>query len=170
VIATEGTIASNAYLRAIQARRAGLPVVQKACPLLVPLVEEGRTEEDPIVRMVLAEYLDPLRALSPSVLVLGCTHYPLLKSAIAAVLGDQTLLVDSAEQTAKYVARTLEGAGALSERTSAGTFKCYLSDNPNRFQTIGSRFLGQPITDVVWVSPELFFANSPEVISSSDRR
>ena len=104
VIATEGTIASYAYRRAIQARQPELPVVQKACPLLVPLVEEGRTCEDPIVRSVLSEYLEPLRALSPSVIVLGCTHYPLLKPAIASVFDESTLLVDSAEQTALHVA------------------------------------------------------------------
>jgi len=159
VIATEGTIASDAYRRAIQALRPDLPVVQKACPLLVPLVEEGRTCDDPVVRTVLREYLEPLRALDPAAVVLGCTHYPLLKPAIAEVFDDSTLLVDSAEETASQVAQTLESSGNLSDRTSNGTFKCYLSDNPDRFQTIGSRFLGQPITDVVWVSPELFFAD-----------
>ncbi|MBN1343502.1 MAG: glutamate racemase, partial [Phycisphaerae bacterium] len=77
VIATEGTIASDAYRKAIQARQPSLPVVQKACPLLVPLVEEGRSADDPIVKAVLVEYLEPLRALAPAVVVLGCTHYPL---------------------------------------------------------------------------------------------
>ncbi len=164
VIATEGTIASDAYRRAIQTRRPELPVVQKACPLLVPLVEEGRSCDDPIVRMVLGEYLGPLQALRPSVVVLGCTHYPLLKPAIASSFGDATLLVDSAEETAGHVRRTLEGVGGLSPRATGGTFRCYLSDNPQRFQTVGSRFLGQPITDVVWVSPELFFANVSQAI------
>ncbi len=170
VIATEGTIASDAYRRAIQARQPDLPVVQKGCPLLVPLVEEGRSCDDPVVQTVLAEYLEPLRALSPSVVVLGCTHYPMLKPGIASVFGPETLLVDSAEQTATHVTRTLETLNGLSGRTSNGTFKCYLSDNPHRFQTVGSRFLGQPITDVVWVSPELFFADSSEAISSSAQR
>lgn len=166
VIATEGTIASDAYRRAIQSRQPNLPVVQKACPLLVPLVEEGRGSDDPVVRAVLAEYLDPLRALAPSVVVLGCTHYPLLKPAIASVFGDETLLVDSAEQTAIRVAETLLASGGLSGRDAGGRFKCYLSDNPQRFQTVGARFLGQSIPDVVWVSPELFFAESSQAIPS----
>ena len=167
VIATEGTIASDAYRRAIQALRPDLPVVQKACPLLVPLVEEGRTCDDPVVRAVLREYLEPLRALNPAAVVLGCTHYPLLKPAIAEVFEKNTLLVDSAEETASQVAQTLKSLGNLSDRTSNGTFKCYLSDNPDRFQTIGSRFLGQPITDVVWVSPELFFADASKTTPDS---
>jgi len=169
VIATEGTIESDAYRQAIQARQPNLPVVQKGCPLLVPLVEEGRSCDDPVVQMVLKEYLEPLRALSPPVVVLGCTHYPLLKSAIASVFGNDTLLVDSAEQTARHVVEALTASGSLSGRASGGTFKCYLSDNPRRFQTVGSRFLGQPITDVVWVSPELFFADSSEPIPSTTR-
>ncbi len=169
VIATEGTIESDAYRRAIQARQPSLPVVQKGCPLLVPLVEEGRSCDDPVVQMVLKEYLEPLRALAPPVVVLGCTHYPLLKPAIASVFGDGTLLVDSAEQTARHVVEALTTSGGLSGRASGGTFKCYLSDNPRRFQTVGSRFLGQPITDVVWVSPELFFADSSEPIPSPAR-
>ncbi len=164
VIATEGTITSDAYRRAIQARRPEIPVIQKACPLLVPLVEEGRSCDDPIVRAVLTEYLEPIRALDPAAVVLGCTHYPLLKPAIGAMFDERTLLVDSAEQTAAHVSQTLSTIGGLSGRTSGGTFSCYLSDNPQRFQTVGSRFLGQPITDVVWVSQELFFAATTESI------
>ncbi len=165
VIATEATIASDAYRKAIQARHPHLPVVQKACPLLVPMVEEGRRPDDPVVKLVLSEYLDPLRALGPSVVVLGCTHYPLLKPAMASFFGGGVMLVDSAEQTAMHVARMLKGAGSLSPKTSGGTLKCYVSDNPHRFQAVGSRFLGQSITDVVWVSPELFFAETSPISS-----
>ena len=164
VIATEATIASDAYRRAIHRRRSDVPVVQKACPLLVPLVEEGRCPDDPVVQMVLAEYLAPLRALDPRVLVLGCTHYPLLKSAMASLFGGRTRLVDSAEETAACVQEMLTRSGSLSGGESGGTLTCYVSDNPARFQTVGSRFLGQPITDVVWVSPELFFAEASQAI------
>ncbi len=166
VIATEGTIASDAYRRAIRERQPHLPVIQKACPLLVPLVEEGRRWDDAVVRLVLSEYLEPLRALKPGVVVLGCTHYPLLKQGIASVFGDRTVLVDSAEQTASTVSRMLTEAGSLSGRASGGTLKCYVSDNPNRLQAVGSRFLGEPITDAVWVSPELFFADISQVIAN----
>jgi glutamate racemase len=164
VIATEATISSDAYRKAIQRRRPELPVVQQACPLLVPLVEEGRHPDDRVVQLVLSEYLAPLRALSPRVLVLGCTHYPLLKPAMASVLGGQTVLVDSAEQTAACVAEMLAESGSLSGQGSGGKLKCYVSDNPHRFQAVGSRFLGEPITDVVWVSPELFFAETSQTI------
>jgi len=159
VLGTEATIASNEYRHAISRIRPALPVVQKACPLFVPMVEEGRTPEDGLVRQAAREYLEPLRRLCPSVVVLGCTHYPLLRPTISAFFGDGVAVIDSADATALAVERLLgldgrNSAGLETRALGDGSLLCYVSDNPQRFQSIGSRFLGAPITDVVRVCPE----------------
>ncbi|MFQ5422533.1 MAG: glutamate racemase [Phycisphaerae bacterium] len=165
VIATEATIASDAYRRAIKEYDASARVIQKPCPLFVPLAEEGRMSEDPIVRAAVRDYLDPVVRLSPKVIVLGCTHYPLLRSAIAEVAGDGVCLVDSGEQTARSVVDRLASRGGLAAEGRTGTLVCYVSDNPQRFRELGQRFLHQSIVDVTWVSPEQFYgaAAAPSV-------
>jgi len=154
VIATEATINSDAYRRAIHSLQPGTQVHQRACPLFVPAVEEGRASDDPIVAALAEEYLAPLRRLSPAVLVLGCTHYPLLRSAIARAMGDDVSLVDSAQQTAESVAAELARRDALTTRRPAGNLLCYVSDNPQRFREIGQRFLGHPVVSVTSISLE----------------
>jgi glutamate racemase len=106
VIGTAGTIASNAYARAIQQRCPGARVVQHACPLLVPLVEEGWFDH-PAAELVAREYLDPMIRSGVDVLVLGCTHYPLLSGVLQLALGPEVTLVSSAEETAKDLLRVL---------------------------------------------------------------
>lgn len=154
VIATEATIATSAYRDAISARDPRRPVIQIACPMFVPLVEEGWETDDPIVAQVIEKYLAPVRRLNPSVVVLGCTHYPLLRDGLRAFLGDEVLLIDSGFSAAWEVERALRARGGLSASLSVGRLHCYVSDNPRRFQTVGSRFLGEPIRDVVRVCPE----------------
>jgi glutamate racemase len=156
VIATEATINSDAYRRAIHSYLSGVVVHQRACPLFVGVVEEGRGPDDAVVRALADDYLGPLRVLDPAVLVLGCTHYPLLKPALSRAMGPDVEMVDSAEQTAAEVARSLKSRDALSDRKEPGTLSCYVSDNPQRFREIGQRFLSHPIVDVTWVSPEEF--------------
>jgi len=158
VIATEATVNSNAYKLAIQKHAPEATVFQHACPLLVPMVEEGRDSGDPLVTLAVAEYLRKLKPLDPGVLVLGCTHYPLLREAIAAFMGPAVALVDSAEATARQVSATLGGTRGLNPRGRGGSLSCYVSDNPQRFREIGQRFLGEPIRDVTCLSPEEFFA------------
>lgn len=157
VIATEATINSDAYRRAMKHYDPGVKVVQRPCPLFVPIAEEGRPANDPIVMALAKDYLEPLVRLDPQVLVMGCTHYPLLRSAIEAVVGDRMRLVDSGEQTARYVVERLTSRGALTDQAGPGNLSCYVSDNPQRFREIGQRFLQQPIVDVTWISPEQFF-------------
>lgn len=152
VIATEATINSDAYRRAIHALLPRVPVHQRACPLFVGAVEEGRDSADRVVAALAEDYVAPLRGLDPAVLVLGCTHYPLLKAAIAKAIGDDVVLVDSAEQTAETVFAELNARGALTASPSVGNLTCYVSDNPQRFREIGQRFLGHPVVDVTWVS------------------
>jgi glutamate racemase len=167
VIATEATVSSNEYRHAISRIKPSVPVVQKACPLFVPMVEEGRTPEDRLVRLAVSEYLEPLRRLAPSVVVLGCTHYPLLRPAISAFFGDGVAVVDSAAATALTVERLLRNEVDGQDR-ARGALLCYVSDNPQRFQSVGSRFLGEPITDVVRVCPEELYASAELQIAGAD--
>ncbi|HEX9290276.1 MAG TPA: glutamate racemase [Anaeromyxobacteraceae bacterium] len=139
VIGTASTIASGAYQRAIRAARPSAEVVARACPLFVPLAEEGWTDpDDEVVRAVARRYLAPFAAAAVDTLVLGCTHYPLLAPAIAKELPGVTL-VDSAEAIAAEVAERLPTAGTTS---SHGFF---VTDTPARFLTVAERFLGRPV-------------------------
>jgi glutamate racemase len=160
LIATEATIASNAYPAAVRRLDPSIHVLARACPLLVPLIEEGRENTDPVVQLVLAEYLKPFLDLQVAALILGCTHYPILAPAIAAALsagGRPALpLVDSAHQTALVVQRQLATMSALrSDTTHDATLTCYVTDQGQRFERLASRFLGQPVSQPVWVTPEM---------------
>jgi glutamate racemase len=140
VIGTSSTIASGAYQRAIGAARPDAEVIALACPLFVPLAEEGWTDpDDEVVRAVAHRYLAPLARAGVDVLVLGCTHYPLLKGALAKELPG-VALVDSAEAIATEVAERLAGnvVGTASHRF-------FVTDTPDRFLAVAERFLGRPV-------------------------
>lgn len=146
VIGTAGTIASGAYERAIKALRPDARVHARACPLFVPLVEEGWFDH-PAAELIAREYLEPLRRAGVDVLVLGCTHYPLLKPLLARVMGPGVTLVDSAEETAKVVAEELAARGLLAESGSHDhTF--VVSDDEPHFRKVGARFLGEKLKKV----------------------
>jgi glutamate racemase len=141
VIGTAGTVASGAYQAAIRRERPDAQVVARACPLFVPLVEEGWTDpEDEIVRSVVRRYLAPLRGDGVDALVLGCTHYPLLKSAVARELPG-VALVDSAEAVAAEVQARLGG-----EPGREGDHRFLVTDSPERFLAVAGRFLGRPVS------------------------
>lgn len=137
VIGTEGTVRSEAYSRAISEIIPEAEVFSRACPLFVPLVEEGWLEH-PATRQIVHEYLDPYLALDIDTLVLGCTHYPLLKEMISEVLGARVALVDSADAIASYL-RSLLPAEYDGQ---AGIDKFYVSDNEDKFARIAGRILG----------------------------
>jgi len=139
VIGTEATIASGAYQRAISDLDAAREVLAVACPLLVPIVEEGRDESDPIVLHVLGDYLRRMQRRRPGALILGCTHYPLLAGAIGKLMGPQTTLIDSARATALEVRRRLAAGGLLAERARDGRLSCYTTDNAERFARLASQ-------------------------------
>jgi glutamate racemase len=145
IIATEGTVKSGAYVRAIHALAPDLPVVQQAAPLLVPLAEEGLVTGE-IARLAVARYLTPLLATvpHPRILVLGCTHFPVLKDTIAQVAGPGVSLVDSAETTARAVEAKLDALG-LRNSGANGTSHFLATDAPDRFSRVGEIFLGAPI-------------------------
>ncbi len=161
VLATEATTRSGAYERAIRAILPDASVVSRACPLFVPLVEEGRGPDDAIVRAVASEYLASLRSAQVGVLVLGCTHYPLLRQAIAEQLGPDVTIVDSGEETARVVHQTLLEMDGLSDLHQPASIQCYVSDNPARFRQVGSRFLHEPIEHVEFVPPERYIHAAP---------
>jgi glutamate racemase len=151
VIGTRATIASGAYKRAIQALAPEAEVLSQACPLFVPLAEEGWTEGE-ITRRIAEKYLEPFRRADVDTLVLGCTHYPLLRDVIAQVMGAEVDLVDSAEAVAEEAARALAqetGAGA-----ARGGHHFYVTDAPETFQVVAERFLGRPIHCLEWASLE----------------
>jgi len=147
VIGTEGTISSGAYRRAITKLDRDIEVVETSCPLFVPLAEEGWTDRE--VTLVIAhEYLTPLRDAGVDVVVLGCTHYPILKGTIAKVFGPTVKLIDSAEETAKEVAERLGGLDLLRGEGSSPVHRFFVSDVPHRFREQAERFLGAPLPEV----------------------
>jgi glutamate racemase len=146
VIATEATVESGAYRRAIQesCRDREVEIFSYACPLFVPLVEEGETESQ-VARLVAEQYLAPLRAERIDTLVLGCTHYPLLKRVINETIGPGVTLVDSAEATAEETAQLLAARGLLNQSPEAGASRFYVTDAAGRFHRIAERILGEPL-------------------------
>ena len=147
VIGTAGTIKSGAYERAIRALDPDVMVTARACPLFVPLVEEGWTEHD-ATRIVAREYLEPLLAAEIDTLVLGCTHYPLLKALLREVLGSEVTLIDSAEETAAETARTLASEHLAADERAVPSHRFIASDDPLQFLQLGQRFLAGTIEGV----------------------
>lgn len=147
VIGTAGTVNSGAYERAIHARNAILEVHSVACPLLVPLVEEGWLEHD-ATQLIVHEYLAPLKERGIGSLVLGCTHYPLLRAMLAKELGSGVQLIDSAEETAIEVERLLEECELTAPGDATGTLRVAASDAPQHFKRLAGHFLDRPLDSV----------------------
>lgn len=147
VVGTRGTIASGAYQRALTSARPGVEVLAEACPLFVPLAEEGWTEPgDEVAELVARRYLSGLVARDIDTLILGCTHYPLLEGVIRSVVGPGVLLADASESVAQEVAGLL---GPGPERTRAARY--YVTDLPKGFTAVAERFLGGPIATPIEV-------------------
>jgi glutamate racemase len=151
VIGTAGTIRSSAYTRAIKRLKPDAEVLTRACPLFVPLAEEGWIDNQ-IARLTAQTYLQELKDAAVDTLVLGCTHYPLLKPLIAAVMGPDVTLVDSAEETARTVSLILSEMNMLRPPAEVGNHNYYVSDIPAGFVRVGNRFLGGKLGDVFQVS------------------
>lgn len=146
VIGTPTTINSNAYAERIHAMDRDVRVYSAACPLFVPLVEEGWLDH-PVTRMTAREYLKPVLAEEVDTLVLGCTHYPLLKPLLQRVAGRRVGLVDSATTTAELAAAALQRRG-LAREAGKPSHRFYVTDVPLRFESIGERFLGRSLGTV----------------------
>jgi glutamate racemase len=148
IIGTSATIRSKAYSNALLARCDTAKVWAHACPLLVPLVEEGWTNHR-LTRAILREYLSSMLRHRIDTLILGCTHYPLLKKAIRQVVGKKVTLVDSAESCAQYVRERLEYLQLLNSKRTAGVIQPFVTDETDRFADLAERFLGEP-TEPAW--------------------
>jgi glutamate racemase len=148
VIATEATVASNAYVEAIRNAYVDAEVFQTACPLFVSLAEEGWTNE-PETFSIAAKYLAKMKEFAPDALVLGCTHYPILKDVIRQTVGENVKLVDSGEATADEVAALLVDKGMQNPNSAIGERQLcddldhfYVTDAADRFAHVAERFLG----------------------------
>ena len=151
VIGTTGTINSKAYERAIAAVEPGADITALACPLFVPLAEEGWLDTE-VTKLVAHEYLDPMERAHVDTLVLGCTHYPLLKRVIGGVVGRDVRLIDSAEETAAETGRILQERGLAHDATDGARYRFIASDAPEQFLRVGQRFLGASIDRVETVT------------------
>lgn len=147
VVGTAGTVRSGAYERAIRSLRADATVVSLACPLFVPLVEEGWTDHA-AARLIAAEYLRPLLDAGIDTLVMGCTHYPLLKPLLADILGPSVQLIDSAQETAAEVGRVLREANLDAAGAKEPAHRFLATDDPDQMLRLGQRFLGRAIERV----------------------
>lgn len=144
LIATKATIDSRAYEKALKKLNRDIKVFAAACPLFVSLVEEGWMKH-PVTAQVVKQYLSPLKGKNVDTLILGCTHYPLLRSSIKRFVGKRVKLIDSAQPSVKELASLLERNGLSYTRARRGKLAVYLSDRPGNFKKIGERFLGEKI-------------------------
>lgn len=143
IIGTSGTIKSGSYQKIISAYDSKIKCYQMACPLFVPLVENGHTDDE-IARLAAKEYLTPLKNAGVDTLILGCTHYPLLKNIIGEVMGDGVSLINSGEVTAQSLSKSLEEEEMLSEEIA--NYSYYVSDDPSGFDLLATKFLGKQVT------------------------
>jgi glutamate racemase len=151
IIGTTATIHSGAYERALRELDPAVEIWSLPCPLFVPLAEEGWLDNE-VTYLTAKSYLGPLARFGADVLVLGCTHYPLLRDVIAGVVGDAVALVDSAQETAIEVERVLDEKKMRNNSGASGEIQVYVSDVPYLIKEVGERFLGRPIAHIERVS------------------
>jgi glutamate racemase len=151
VIGTEGTVASSSYQATLARLDPQVKVLARSCPLFVPLTEEG-WENHPVAKTVAQEYLSDWSKQGIDTLILGCTHYPILKRTISKVISPKITLVDSASAIASTVAKTIDKLALTKESGSSPashpSHQCYVTDVPKRFQQVGERFLGTRLEKV----------------------
>ena len=146
VLGTEATVKSGAYVKAILKKNPRAHIIQQACPLFVPLVEESWTRT-PAARLIAQTYLAPVKQYRADTVILGCTHYPILKPVLASLLGKQVTLVDSAQSLARAAAGFLRQHRQL-ETAGKGKLTFYASDDPARFKRLAACLLAEPIGTV----------------------
>lgn len=150
LIGTAATVRSGAFEREIKQLRPDVEIFAQACPLFVPLVENGRfLPDDPVVQLVVEEYLEPIRAQQVDVLVLGCTHYPLLAQAVAAYMGPSVTLIDTGAASAGALCAYLEEYQLLTARSEPGEHRFFASDSEEDFTRLASIFLREDIAGEV---------------------
>jgi glutamate racemase len=147
VIGTIATINSNAYNKVLNEIESSIQITVQACPLFVPLVEEGWLN-GPVPSEITASYLKSINVANVDTLILGCTHYPLLKPMIRDHVNDNTVLIDSAETVAKETATILLEKKMSADSSNKGLLKCFVTDSPIQFESIAKRFLGYSLDNV----------------------
>lgn len=158
IIGTTATIRSGSYRREIAAIDPEITVFDRDCPLFVPLVENGFIADgEEVTRLVAERYLTPLRDAGIDTLILGCTHYPIIKNIISGIMGSGVTLIDSGRETALYCARVLKEQNSLCDRESSGDCSFFVSDRVEGFAQIAGIFLGRDMkNDVSHVDIELY--------------
>ena len=148
VIGTPGTIKSNSYVKLIQAHDSSIQIYKQACPLFVPIVENGHFNT-PVTKLLVEEYLSDIRDAGVDTLILGCTHYPLLKDAIREYMGDSVALIDPGEEVVKYLKKKFNEDDICNSTPGENQYVYYVSDNKEGFAELGGIFLGQKINGQV---------------------
>lgn len=150
LIATKATVRTGAYERIMRHANPMAETFSLACPLFVPLVENGRTQPgDIVIEKVVEDYLTPIRAAGVDTLVLGCTHYPLLTEVIQNFMGPEVQLLDSGAEVVRQVRERLHASGHQAEEGRRGTYRWFVSDTTESFSELASRFLGRSVTEPV---------------------
>lgn len=146
IMATEATLRSKAYERALARRRNKATLLLRPAPLLVPIIEEGRDAADPLVRLALRQYLHPLMARKMQVLILACTHYGVYKNAIAQIVGGGVAVIDASQRCADDVARRLRSARRLKDG-GVGQLRSFVTDDPTRYRLLALKMVGLTIDE-----------------------
>lgn len=151
VIGTAATIKSGSYGKAIRTIRSDISIIGNSCPLFVPLVENGFTDRNNAVAKLVAEqYLAPIKKEGVDTLILGCTHYPILRDVIADYMGEDVTLISSGSEAANYACAFLTGKDMLTESTQKGINTYYSSDSAEMFEENAHAFLGEEINGKVF--------------------
>ena len=141
---TAATVRSGSYAAIIRDMMPDVQIFARACPMFVPLVENGYFNDgNPVTKLIIAEYLQELKDAGVDTLILGCTHYPLLKKMIGDFMGDEVHLVDSGKVTAQAAAAALDDLGLLNGKKTGGTARYFVSDTPDNFDELAHTFLGE---------------------------
>ena len=163
VIGTTATIKSGAYEMRLKEINPDVTVYGQACPMLVHLVEEGWIDEE-ITKLTIIKYLRPLLEKSIDTIILGCTHFPVVSDLIQEVVGPEITLIDSGKETAKKVKQILETSGLSRKVSTPGKFEFYVSDIPDKFDEVGTLFLGRPVVKANHVDFDNFLMEQGEKI------
>jgi glutamate racemase len=155
IIGTEGTVSSGAYEKAINIINNEVKIALRACPLFVPIVEEGWQESE-IASLTAKEYLNELKDSGIDALVLACTHYPLLQNTIGKLMGSEIKLVNPAFETAKALKQMLTESDIQNSSNPAVEYQFFVSDNPVKFKKVGENFLQRPINHVEKIDIEKY--------------
>jgi glutamate racemase len=166
VIGTTATVNSQAYNKKIKEVNPHAEVYGQSCPILVPLVEEGWINEE-ITRLTVRKYLAPLLLHNIDTIILGCTHFPVIRNLIQEEAGPEITLIDSGQEAAKIVEKMIKNKTRQSSHKKAGFFYCYVSDIPDKFDEVGTRFLGKPLVNAERVDFDAFLMEQGEKIYKS---